>query len=187
MINAAGSLPKEVMEALQAIYSRRSIRKYKKAQVPFDFLEEILKAGMVAPSALDERPWHFVVIDDQEVLAKLAGELEHCGMLSEAAAAVLVCGDERLEKIKGFWPQDCSACAENILLAAHALGLGAVWLAVFPLEDRMSVLRTTHQLPPHIIPFALIPLGWPGEDLGAEDRYDKGKVHFNRWNLHDRT
>lgn len=169
------------MDALQAIFSRRSIRKYSSKPIAQDMEDTLLRAAMVAPSALDERPWHFVLIRDRETLTTLAGKMDHCEMLNEAALGLLVCGDERLERVKGYWTQDCSACTQNVLLAAHALGLGAVWLAVHPMEDRTQALRTVLGLPPEVLPFALVSLGYPAEALEGEDRFDPSRVHYNHW------
>ncbi|HQH27669.1 MAG TPA: nitroreductase family protein [Oligoflexia bacterium] len=171
------------MEALTAISTRRSIRKYTGQPLTEDTLLEIVRAGMAAPSAFDERPWHFVLIQEKGTLSKLASAMEHCEMLREAGAGLLICGDEALEKAQGMqiWVQDCSACAENILLAAHALGLGAVWLAIYPIAERSSAVRKALQIPQEISPFALISLGYPAEQLGAEDRYDANRVHREQW------
>jgi nitroreductase len=169
------------MDTLTAIYTRRSIRKYTSKVVPEDLLDGLLKAAMLAPSALDERPWHFVVIRQQEILENLADRMEHCEMLREATLGVLICGDTSLEQIEGFWVQDCSACAQNVLLAAHAMGLGAVWIGLHPLTGRMNTIREILGVPESIIPFALISLGYPGELLPAEDRFDSSRIHTNRW------
>ena len=169
------------MEALEAIFSRRSIRKYKPDAVADATLQLVLKSAMVAPSAFDERPWHFVVIQEQSALCAIADKIDHCEMLREAAAGILVCGDKRLERVPGFWEQDCSACSQNILLAAHALGLGAVWLAVYPLADRIESLRAMLGIPEEVTPFALISLGYPNEELGPEERYDSARIHYNNW------
>ena len=169
------------MDALNAIFSRRSIRKYTPATIPEQCIQTILKAAMSAPSAFDERPWHFVVLQDGKQLNDLANKIDHTEMLREAALGILICGDEKLEKIPGYWSQDCSACAQNLLLAAHALGLGAVWLAVYPLTDRMNTLRQVLGIPEDIIPFALISLGFPAEQLPPEDRYDASRVHNEKW------
>jgi nitroreductase len=171
----------EFMDALQAIFSRRSIRKYSSEPIAQDVEESLLRAAMVAPSALDERPWHFVVIRDRELLRELSARMDHCEMLGEAALGLLICGDDRLERAKGFWVQDCSACTQNVLLAAHALGLGAVWLAVHPLEDRIQAVRSVLGVPAEVAPFALVSLGYPAEKLEGEDRYDPSRIHANRW------
>ena len=169
------------MDVFEAIFTRRSIRRYTAEGVSEEVVEKLLKAAMVAPSAADERPWHFVVITEKDVLTALSQGMEHCEMLEEATLAVLICGDESLEKIKGFWVQDCSACAENILLAAHGAGIGAVWVAVYPLPERIDLVRRVLKIPEQVTPFAVIAAGHPAEHLPPEDRYDPSRVHYQRW------
>ena len=169
------------MDALQAIFSRRSIRKFTPRPVAEDQIEILMKAASVAPSAGDQRPWHFVVVTDTAILRKLSAAMPKCEMLDTATLGILVCGDESLEKIPGYWVQDCSACAENILLAAHALGLGAVWIAVHPIPDRFNPCRELLKVPENILPFALIAAGHPDEKLPGEDRLDPARIHNNVW------
>lgn len=169
------------MDTLEAIFTRRSIRKYTDQTVGEDTLKELLRAAMVAPSAGDQRPWHFVVVRDRNKLQAMGKRMEGCEMLETANVGLLICGDESLEKIKGFWVQDCSACTMTVLLAAHALGLGAVWVAIYPLEERLKVVREELSIPPQIIPFALVAMGYPAEHLPGEDRYDPARVHRDHW------
>jgi nitroreductase len=169
------------MDAMQAIFSRRSIRKYTAANVSDPVIEEILKAGMSAPSAGNQQPWHFVVLRDRKLLDAVPSFHPHSKMLAEAQAAVLVCGDESLEKHKGYWVQDCSAAVENMLIALQANGLGAVWLGIYPREDRVAGMRKLLNIPERVIPFALISIGYPGEKKGPEDRYDRTRVHRDKW------
>ncbi|MGD9873237.1 MAG: nitroreductase family protein [Kiritimatiellia bacterium] len=169
------------MEALKAIFTRRSIRKFTAQAVSEEDIEQIMKAASVAPSAADQRPWHFVVIRDTALLRKLSGAMAKCDMLDTATLGILVCGDESLEKIPGYWVQDCSACAENILLAAHALGLGAVWIAIHPIPDRFNPCRKILGVPDKIMPFALIAAGHPDEKLPGEERLDPSRIHNNVW------
>lgn len=169
------------MDTLKAIFTRRSIRKFSAEPVAEDKIEKIMKAASVAPSAADQRPWHFVVVRDTALLRKLSAAMPKCDMLDTAALGVLICGDETLEKIPGFWVQDCSACAENILLAAHALGLGAVWIAVHGVADRVKACRELLGVPEKILPFALIAAGHPAEKLPGEDRLDPARIHNNVW------
>lgn len=170
------------MDTITAIMTRRSIRKFTHKPVPDKAIDTILRAAFVAPSAQDQRPWHFVVIRSKPVLEELSRRMEFCDMLAEATAGFLICGDERLEKIKGYWVQDCSACTQNVLLAAHAMGLGAVWIAVHPgLPNRMNGLRALLGIPEEVTPLALVALGHPAEQLLPEDRYDNNKVHYDNW------
>ena len=169
------------MDAIQAIKTRRSIRKYTDQPVPGEIVQELLGAAFVAPSALDERPWHFVVVRDKEMLESLGERMEGCEMMQTATLGILICGDESLEQIPGYWVQDCSACAENILLAAHANGLGACWIAVIGVEERTNVLHGQLGIPRDMLPFALISMGYPAEELPGEDRYDASRVHNDVW------
>ena len=169
------------MDAMEAILTRRSVRKYTSQTVSDDLVKKLLEAAMAAPSAGNEQPWHFVVITDRAALDEIPKFHEYSQMLKEAPAAILVCGDETLEKYQGYWVQDCSAATENLLLAAHALGLGAVWLGVYPIEERVDATRVLLNLPAHVIPFAIIALGYPAEPTGPADRYDSSRVRHNTW------
>ena len=171
------------MNTLDAIFTRRSIRAYRDEAVPEEMIATLLKVAMVAPSAMDERPWHFVVVQDREKLADLADRMEHCEMLREAPLGMVFCGDPRLEKIPGmdFWVQDCSACVQNVHLAAHAMGLGSVWVALHPIDDRVGPVRQALGVPDEVIPLAILCVGFPAEDLDGEDRYDDTRVHRETW------
>jgi nitroreductase len=169
------------METMKAILSRRSIRRYTEEPVSGDMIEDLLKAAMNAPSAGDEQPWHFIVIDRRPMLDKLADIHPYAKMLKQAPAAVIVCGDENMQKFKDFWVQDCSAASENMLLAAHALGLGAVWLGVFPAEKMVREIRELLNIPPNIIPFSIISVGHPAEEKESKERFDASRIHSNTW------
>ncbi len=169
------------MDAIEAILSRRSIRRYTDEPLPDLVVYEILRGAMSAPSAGNEQPWHFIVIRDRMILDKIQEIHPHSRMLSDASVAVLICGDLALEAHKGFWIQDCSAAAENLLLAAHAKGLGAVWLGIYPREDRVAGLKKLLDIPEGVIPFALVPLGHPAEDKPREDRFNIDRIHLERW------
>lgn len=169
------------MDLLEAILSRRSIRKYTEKEVMSATVEKLLRAAMSAPSAGNQQPWQFLVIDDQELLTAIPSVHPYARMVEEAALAILVCGDLELERHAGFWVQDCSAATENLLLAAHALGLGAVWVGVYPREARVTGLQELLSLPEHLIPFSLIPIGYPAEEKPPSQRYQKSRVQHNRW------
>lgn len=169
------------MDGLHAVLSRRSIRQYEARPVSDELVRDLLRAAMSAPSAGNEQPWHFVVIRDRVLLDVIPGIHPYSQMLRGASVAVLVCGDTTLEKQKGYWVQDCSAATENILVAATALGLGAVWLGVYPLEDRVKGLRKLLGIPEHVFPFAIIPVGYPAEGKPPAERYSDSRVHRDRW------
>jgi len=169
------------MDAMKAITTRCSIRQYSAKHVPPDLVNEILDAAMSAPSAGNERPWHFIVMTERTLLDAIPKFHPYAAMVKQAAVAVLVCGDMTLEKHKGYWVLDCAAATENMLVAAHAKGLGAVWCGVYPTEDRIENLRKLLRLPGNIVPFSLIPLGFPAEFKQAPDHFDGSRVHENQW------
>lgn len=165
------------MDTIKTIMTRRSIRKFKETPVTEEQIKALLEAAMNAPSAGDGRPWHFVVTTDRSKLDALADSVdEGNAMFKQAQAAVLICLDESLEGFKGFGPQDCSCAAQNLQLAAHELGLGTVWIAIINVPPRVAGCRDVLGVPETLIPFALFPLGVPGETLEPEYRYDESKV-----------
>lgn len=166
---------------INAILNRRSIRKYSGKPVHKSDIMLLLTAAMYAPSARNEQPWHFIVIDDRELLEKIRRVHPYASMLSDAALAILVCGDENMELSKAYWPVDCSAATQNILLSAHALGLGAVWLGVYPRQERQSAIRKIFDLPSHVHPFSLISIGHPAEQKGVPDRFREDRIRWNHW------
>lgn len=169
------------MDAIDGILTRRSIRKYTKKSIPNEVIKELLEAGVSAPSAGNQQPWQFIIIDNREVLDEASQVLPNGKLLKDANKAILVCGDLNLETHKGYWPIDCSAATQNILLAAHAKGLGACWLGVYPREERVENLKKLFKTPEHIIPFSVISLGFPDEESKKVDRYDDSKIHKNTW------
>ena len=169
------------MDTLNAIFTRRSIRKYTDQAVPEELVTDLLKAAMAAPSAGNEQAWQFIVIRDRALLDAIPKFHPYSAMLKYASVAVLVCGDLTREKYKGYWVQDCSAATQNLLLAATAQGLGAVWTAVYPLEDRVAGMRKLLDLPEHVVPLALVPIGFPAEQPGRADRFDQARIHHDRW------
>lgn len=169
------------METLEAIMTRRSVRDFRPDTVSDADIETLLKAGMQAPSAVNERPWHFVVINDQEILHKIPEFHRNAQMLKYAPLAILVCSDRKLESRRAYWIQDCSAATENILLAAHGMGLGAVWLGVFPNADRVKGLQALLKLPKGIRPVTLVAVGLPALMPESVDRFDQTRIHKNGW------
>ena len=169
------------MDALKAIMTRRSIRKYTKEVVPDELIKEVLAAGMSAPSARNEQPWHFVVLSDRNIINRIMDFHPYAVMLKETPLAILVCGDLKVTPDEGYVVVDCSAATENILLAAHALNLGAVWLGIYPRPERITGMRKLLTLPEHILPVALIALGYPAETKPCEDRYNDSVIHYNKW------
>jgi len=170
------------MDALEAILTRRSARSYRKKEVQPETIREVLKAAMHAPSGADEQPWYFIVIDEPDLLEKIPSLHPYAGMVAQAPAAIVVCGEPGREKHTGMWAQDCAAATQNLLLAAHALGLGSVWVGVYPREERMEPLRKLLGIPERIAPFAILPLGYPeGKPEAREDRFNADRVRKNHW------
>jgi len=170
------------METMKAIMTRRSIRAFENTPVTEEQIKTLLEAAMNAPSAADGRPWHFVVTTDRSKLDALADEVdEGNAMFKQAQAAILICLDESLEGFEGFGPQDCSCAAHNLELAAHDMGLGTVWIAIINVPPRVAGCRKVLGVPENIIPFALFPLGVPGEKLEPEYRYDETRIHREEW------
>jgi len=169
------------VDALTCLMTRRSIRTYAPGDVSGELLDTLLRAAMAAPSAGNAQPWHFVAIRERASLDAIADFHPYAKMCRQAPLAVLVCAEPAREKYAGFWVQDCSAATMNLLLAAHALGLGAVWVGVYPVEDRMAGFCTLLGLPEGIIPFALAPMGLPGQKAGEADRFAPDRVHKDRW------
>lgn len=167
------------MDALEVLFTRRSIRRYTDEAVNDEQLRTILEAGMNAPSANNRQPWHFIVVDDRAKIQGIMDVHPYSKMLAEAPIAIVVCGDTEVSR--QYWPQDCAAATENILLAARALGLGTVWMGVYPRDDRVAGIHKLFNLPDHVTPLALIAVGHPAEDKGRVDRWQEEKVHRNTW------
>jgi nitroreductase len=166
-------------EFVQTIFARRSIRKYTDDPVGEADIKTLLEAAMAAPSASNRKPWQFVVVTGRQTLDALAEAHPHGKTLFEATLCIVVCGD--LTERETYWVQDCSAATENLLLAATALGLGAVWLGVYPKEDRVTAVRPILALPETITPLNLISIGHPAEEKEPRTQYDGSRVHRERW------
>lgn len=169
------------MDLFDALHTRRSIRQFTDKPVPEDLVQKILSAAMAAPSACNAQPWHYVIISDPQVLKQIPQVNPHAAMAASAPLAILVCGDLDLEISPGFWVVDCSAAVQNLLLAAHALGLGAVWTGIYPRDERSKAFQKMFSLPPTVMPHSLVVLGWPAEHPASDDRYRPDRCHRNRW------
>lgn len=167
------------MDALFAVYTRRSVRQYDSGGIGEEQVENLLRAGMAAPSAGNSRPWHFIVIDDAKKLSEISDIHPHAKMAVHAALAIVVCADPTLERSPGYWPQDCAAATQNILIAAHAQGLGAVWCGIYPGIKDDSSFRKLFCLPDSIVPLSLVVLGPQKKEPEDPGRYDKDRVHRN--------
>jgi len=161
------------------LFARRSIRRYTDEPVSEEQIELLLKAAMAAPSASNLKPWHFVAVTRRAVLNRLAGVHPHGKMLAQATLAICVCGEPVVND--RMWVQDCAASTENILLAVTGLGLGAVWLGVYPREERIKPISEVLGIPEGIVPFSVISIGHPTEALPARTQYDEARVHRDVW------
>jgi nitroreductase len=169
------------METLQAIRTRRSTRKFTGKRIPEESVIKLLEAAMFAPSARNTQPWHFIVVTERAILDEIPHVHPYAEMCYDAGAAILVCGDKDIEKIEGYLALNCGAATQNILLAAHDLGLGAVWLGVYPREERMSPLIKLFNLPRNIIPVSLVSIGYSEERIQEPERFKEERIHYNNW------
>ena len=169
------------MDTLDALLTRRSVRHFTPQPVAQDQLDTILRAAMHAPSACNQQPWHLIAVTDRERLDAIASVHPYAQMLKQAPLAVIVCADLTLETCPGNWVIDCSAAMQNLLLAAHALGLGGVWVGIHPVEQRVSDIRQVMNLPSFVMPLCLAAVGHPSEPLPVVDRYRPERIHSNTW------
>ena len=170
--------------AINNIMTRTSIRQYTNEAVSKADIETMLRAGMAAPTAVNRQPWHFVVVTKREQLSALAAANRGTNMATKAPLAIVVCGN--LQKAmpgtgQGFWVQDCSAATENILLAANALGLGAVWTGLYPDEEHSKAVRDVLKAPEHIVPLCTIVIGHPAENPTPKDKWKPENVSYNEY------
>ena len=196
LIAAAACSPKQqeatCPSALDVIFSRKSVRSYTDQPVSDEQVETMLRAAMSAPTGMNVQPWRFVVVRGQAVKDKLAGP--RGGMIAQAPVVFVICGETTLMRKpqgqpdaeavaveNGNWTQDCSAAAENLLLAAEALGLGAVWTAAHPYEARVNPIREALGLPENVTPLCVIPCGYPAGDDQPKDKWKPENIHYDKW------
>lgn len=173
-------------DVLECILTRASVRNYKPEAVNDSIITDVLKAGMAAPTAANQQAWHFIVITDQALKDSITDAFQWTKMVKDCAFAVVVCGDmsrlfEGDREEGGFWTLDCSAASENMLIAAHALGLGGVWCGIYPEEDRMSRLSAILNLPPDLQPLNILSFGYPNTTVAPKQKWDPEKVSYNRF------
>ncbi len=169
------------MDALEAIYTRRSVRKYTDKALTQEEIDILMKAAMQAPSAGNGQPWEFVIITNKEAREKIAAMNVYANMAKDAPMTILVCGNLSRTKMPQYWQQDCSAVVQNIMLAAHAIGLGTVWTGIYPEEDRVAGFSKTFNLPENVLPLGAIVVGHPANDTPQVDRYDESRIHFEKY------
>ena len=169
---------------IRLIMTRTSIRAFLNKPVSDETVEQLLKAAMAAPSAKNSQPWAFIVVRDRALLEKLGNSLPNAKMTATAPVAVVICGalDKALPgEAHDYWIQDAAAATENFLLAAHALGLGAVWTGVHPISGRIRILKDALKLPEDVEPFCLIPFGWPAAPAEVKDKWNPAIIHQDIW------
>ena len=169
------------MDIINLLKTRRSIRMMKTMPLSETQIEKILTAAMYAPSARNQQPWHFVVVTDRSILNEVTEIHPYSAMLIQAPLAILVCADHNLEQSTGYWVQDCSAATQNILIAAHGMGLGAVWLGVYPRDERISGLKVLFNIPENVTPLSLIAIGYADEEKAIPERYKSERIHQDKW------
>ncbi|MDR0461082.1 MAG: nitroreductase family protein [Nitrososphaerota archaeon] len=166
---------------IKAIRDRKSIRNYvPKANMSEVQIKELLEAAMLAPSACNSRPWTFIVVQNREKLEEITKIHPYTQMLTTASCAILVCADLNLQSgvSKGFYPQDCGAATQNILLQAAELGLGTCWCGIYPKMDKVKAFRSLFELSDNIVPFCVIAVGIPAEEMGGRGFYEEDKVKW---------
>lgn len=169
---------------IDAIMTRTSVRNFTDTPVEPEKLEQLVKAGMAAPTAVNRQPWAFIVVTEREQLDNLKAVHPYAQMLGTAQAAIIVCGDMTKaldEPVKSYWIQDVSAATENILIAAHALGLGAVWTGVYPNPMVLPEVSRVLEVPDYIVPLNIIPIGYPAGAQSPKDKWKPENVHYQRW------
>jgi nitroreductase len=164
---------------LENIANRKSVRNYIEGKaIETDKIEKLLRAGMAAPTGKNTQPWEFIVVTRRDVLDALAAKLPYAKMLKQATLAIIVCADTAKSQ---YWYVDCSAATENILLAAEAMQLGAVWTATYPYENRMDAVKQVFQLPDNIQSLCIIPMGYPSMKESPKDKWKPEKIHNEKW------
>ena len=167
------------------IMTRTSVRAYKNREIESDKIEIMLNAAMAAPTAGNKQPWTFIVIKDRKTLTTISDNMRTMRMAKDAPIAIVVCGDMK-KTFDGngldYWVEDTSAATENLLLAAHALGLGAVWCGIYPLPERVKFLQELLKLPDDIIPLNVIPIGYPAEAPAPKNKWKPELIHYDIWN-----
>lgn len=177
---AAGKKNKQNQNlTIDTIMTRTSVRQYSDKKVEQEKIDTILKAAMAAPSGTNKQPWEILVITDKEKLKNVAEVAPNARYAENSQLTIIVCGDTNISE--KLWMQDCCAVTENILLAAHALDLGAVWCMAYPSQERINDLQKLFNLPENVVPLSIIPVGYPSGTITPKQKYNADKVHLNGW------
>ncbi|MCK9463533.1 MAG: nitroreductase family protein [Proteobacteria bacterium] len=169
------------MDALQTIIERRSARSFLDKPIPIELVDRLIDAAAHSPSAGGAEPWQLVVVDDRGTLDRIGRSHSSVEMAGTAPLGIAVCGVPERERVSGFWVQDCAALTQNLLLAAHALGLGAVWTGIYPIRNRVLRFRQLLELPADVVPVSFVLVGYPARRLEPKEVSLEGRVHRNRW------
>jgi nitroreductase len=164
---------------LDLMYSRQRVRDFTDAPVSDEQLEAMLKAAMAAPSVQDRRPWHFVVVRKRKTLDKLAQLHKYAYMLEKAQLAVVICGDQKVSE--KYWVEDGCVATQNLLLAAKALGLGGVWISIYPKKKHQNAVREMLGIPDHMGVLCILAVGTPAKREQVSTRFDPKRVHQEEW------
>lgn len=170
--------------AIETIMTRTSIRDFQNKPVEEEKVESMLRAAMAAPTAVNKQPWRFIVIKEKKTLKAISENFNSMKMAEKAPLAIVVCGDLKATldgEGTDYWVQDASAATENLLLAAHSLGLGAVWCGIYPIKQRVGQLKEMLDIPDGIIPLNVIPIGYPAENPEPKDKWNPSEIHYETW------
>lgn len=170
--------------AIDNIMTRASVRAYSERPLTKETLDTLLHAAMAAPTAVNLQPWRIVVVTDSALRNKISGEIQSMAMAKDAQASIILCGDMDATLPgdgKDFWVQDVSAATENLLLAANAVGLGAVWCGIYPVNDRVEFFSKLLELPDNVVPLSCVNVGYPAAPVTPKDKWDSSKVHYNKY------
>ena len=184
--------PAEVV--MSNILSRKSVHSYTADTIPAAVMENLLRAAMAAPSGRNIQPWSFVVLSDTSRYDEIFGDNHNMAMFKQSAAIVVLCADTTVvrsprdnpdapavQQPNGIWRDDMGAVTENLLLAAEAYGLGACWTACYPYVDRMAPVKQALGLPATVVPYSVVPIGYPAGDEQPKDKWDPARIHYGRW------
>lgn len=173
-----------INSTIQDILKRRSIRRYLDAPIPEELIREMLKAGMSAPSACNQQPWHFIVIESKSILEEISNIHNGYLPLKKAPLAILVCGEPGVAILDYYWEYDCCAAIENMLVAAHSLGLGAVWMGINQRERHdAQIIRGILNIPQNLQPFSFVSAGYPAETIAPAVRFNESRIHYGSFDL----
>ncbi len=173
-------------DALNIIMNRTSVRSYTDQIISEDIMEQILRAGMAAPSGKNIQPWELIVVRNKEMLYDLSEAQPYAaGKLNDATAAIIVCARPSTDKDdrKGsiYWDVDAAAVTQNILLAAEYFGVGAVWTTTHPHQHAIEDVRKLLNIPQDVTPLCIVSMGYPDKPKAVKNKWRPEKVHFEKW------